>query len=45
MGTSLNISSTKHKRKAPRGKISGFFLLGTLDTLKTAFGMRNLSHD
>ena len=38
-GTSINISSTTHERKAPQGKNMGFFLL---ETLKTTFKMRNL---
>ena len=42
-GTSLNISATNHKRKAPQGKILEFFLLGTLDTLDAAF-RKSLDH-
>ena len=39
-GTSINISSTTHERKAPQGKNMGFF---HLETLKTTFKMRNLT--
>ena len=39
-GTSTNISSITHERKAPHGKISKFFLL---DTLKTKSEVRNLT--
>ena len=41
-GTSINISSTTHERKAPQGKNMGFFLL---ETLKTTIKMRNLTQD
>ena len=41
-GTSINISSTTHERKAPQGKNMSFFLL---ETLKTTFKIRNLTQD
>ena len=40
-GTSTNISSTTHEKKASQGKTLEFILL---DSLKTAFQMRKLTH-
>ena len=41
-GTSINMSSRTHERKAGQGKNTGIFLL---ETLKTTFKMRNLTRD
>ena len=41
LGTSINILSTTHQRKAQQGKMSEFFLR---DTLKIAFQMRHITH-
>ena len=40
-GTQINISSTTHERKALQRKMLEIFLL---DTFKTAFQMKNLTH-